>query len=192
MSLRYKFRKAGKIIQGLRPEERVTLGNICCDIQQAEKDLLKAAEDILNDCGKRCRGLCCRNIHIDDIMTLLDCVHILATVPRIQADVDEALTREALHSADCIFLKNGSGPCIFPAEARPEKCILSFCHGDGIVASEMRHVRKRFNRLARFIQFQKPRAVIRFLLGRVTAAKVGRSLNGPAKRQAVGRSNRGF
>ena len=190
MSLKYKFKKATKIIQGLRLEERVTLGNICCDIQQAEKHLLEAAEDILNDCGKRCRGLCCRNIHIDDIMTLLDCVHILATVPTIQAEIDEALRREALYSADCIFLKNGSGPCIFPAVARPEKCILSFCHGDGIVANEMRHVRKRFNRLARFIQFQKPRAVIRFLFGRFKAGKACGSLNGPAKRQAVGRSKR--
>jgi len=190
MSLKYKFRKAARIIQGLRPEERITLGNICCDIQQAEKHLLKAAEDILRDCGKRCRGLCCRNIHIDDIMTLLDCVHILATVPTIQTEIDEALTREALYSADCIFLKNGTGPCIFPAEARPEKCILSFCHGDGVVASEMRQVRKRFNRLARFIQFQKPRAVIRFLFGRLTAGKARGSLGGPATRQAVGRYNR--
>lgn len=163
MSLRYKFKQADKLIAGLNPGERIRLGDLCRHIQRAETHLLKAAEDILNDCGKRCQGLCCRNIHIDDIMTLLDCIHIVATAAAVRPAIDEALIREGLYSADCIFLKGGVGPCLFPSDARPEKCILSFCRGDGIVGAEMRQVRKSFNRLARFIYFQKPRAVMRFL-----------------------------
>ena len=179
MSLRYKFKKAGQILSALSPDERTTLEKICSDIQHAENHLLKAARVILDDCGRRCQGLCCRNIHIDDIMTLLDCVHILATAPTIETQINEALTKEGLHSADCIFLKDGIGPCIFPAPSRPEKCIVSFCHGDGIVANEIRQVRTRFNRLAWFIHSQKLRAIIRFFLGNNLADKNDRSLKRP-------------
>jgi hypothetical protein len=179
MSLRYKFKKAGQVLARLRPNERVTLEHISGDIQRAESRLFEAAQVILDDCGRRCRGLCCRNIHIDDIMTLLDCVHILVTAPTIETQINEALTREGLHSADCIFLKDGIGPCIFPALSRPEKCIVSFCHGDGIVAAEIRHVRKTFNRLAWFIQSQKLRTIRRFLLGNNMAGKADKSLNRP-------------
>ena len=60
-----------------------------------------------------------------------------------------------------------------------KKCIVSFCHGDGIVAAEIRQVRKHFNRLARFIQFQKPRAALRFLFGGGLAGKVRKAIKGP-------------
>jgi hypothetical protein len=163
MSLRYKFKTAGNIVSGLRPAERITLGNICGEIQTAENRLLKAAQKILDDCGRRCRGLCCCNIHIDDIMTLLDCVHIMATAPATAPLIDEALVKEGLYSADCIFLKKGTGPCIFPSDSRPEKCIVSFCRGDEQVAAEIRQVRRSFNRLARFIYVQRLRAAMRFV-----------------------------
>ncbi len=163
MSLRYKFKTAGNIIRGLSPGERMKLGSICGDIQTVEKQLLEAAQGILDDCGRKCRGLCCRNIHIDDIMTLLDCVHIMATAPAMAAPINEALVKEGLYSADCIFLQKGAGPCMFPPASRPEKCIVSFCRGDGQVAAEIRQVRKSFNRLARFIYLQRLRAAMRFL-----------------------------
>jgi len=130
MSLRYKFKTAGNIVTGLNPEEQSKLGKICGDIQTAENHLLEAAQEILEDCGRKCRGLCCRNIHIDDIMTLLDCVHIMATAPAMAPLIDAALGKEDLYSADCIFLKKGTGPCIFPSDSRPEKCIVSFCRDD--------------------------------------------------------------
>ena len=167
MSLRYKFRKADNLIAGLSPDERVALDDICSTIRRVEKHFLNAAQTILNDCGARCQGLCCRNIHIDDIMTLLDCVHIRVTAPGIRTAVDAALDREGPFSADCIFLTQGVGPCIFPSDARPEKCLLSFCHGDEIVAAEARQVRKSFTRLARFIFWRKPRAVKRFFVKKI-------------------------
>jgi hypothetical protein len=164
MSLRYKFKKADQIITGLNPAERMRLHNICQDIRRAENRLIEAAETILNNCAMRCQGLCCRNIQIDDIMTLLDCIHILETEPTLRRAIDQAVVQEGLYSNDCIFLKEGVGPCLFPSDARPEKCILSFCRGDEIVAAELRQVRKGFNRLAGFVYFQKPRAVMRWLL----------------------------
>ena len=181
MSLRYKFNKAGQILSRLSPDERAAVEHICGNIQHAENRLLEAAQVILDDCGRRCQGLCCRNIHIDDIMTLLDCVHILVTAPTIDKDVKEALTREGLHSADCIFLKNGAGPCMFPAPSRPEKCIVSFCNGDGIVASEVRSVRKGFNRLARFIHVQSMHTMVRYLFGWLPGGKTGRSPKHPVE-----------
>jgi hypothetical protein len=186
----YKFKKASRMLAGLDDGERAVLDTICSDIRIAERDLLEAAQDILNDCGRKCRGLCCRNIHIDDIMTLLDCVHILATAPQMQAQVDTALKCEGLYSADCIFLNNGVGPCIFPDEVRPEKCIVSFCRGDGIVAAEIRQVRKGFNRLARFILLRKPRAVMRFLSGGLSGTTVARPCRKAIKGKAGVRSNR--
>jgi len=163
MSMRYKFKAAENVITGLNPGEQARLGNICSEIQTAENLLLEAAQEILDDCGRKCRGLCCRNIHIDDIITLLDCVHILATAPAIHPLINETLVKEGLYSADCIFLKGGTGPCLFPSDARPEKCIVSFCRGDERVAGEIRAVRKSFNRLSRFIYLRRLRAAMHFL-----------------------------
>ncbi len=171
MSLRYKFKTAGRIVKGLNPEEQVKLGKICGDIQTAENHLLESAQEILEECGRKCRGLCCRNIHIDDIMTLLDCVHIMATTPAMAPLINETLVKEGLYSADCIFLERGTGPCIFPSDSRPEKCIVSFCRDDEQVATEIRQVRKSFNRLARFIHLLRLRAAIRFVFSSAATAK---------------------
>jgi hypothetical protein len=39
----------------------------------------------------------------------------------------DCLARESFFPSDCIFLENGTGPCLFPDSLRPERCIISFC-----------------------------------------------------------------
>ncbi len=68
MGLRYHFNKARKTLNHLAPEERPVLEEICQDIQQAEKDLLRAAESALTKCRSACRGICCRNVDLDAVL----------------------------------------------------------------------------------------------------------------------------
>jgi hypothetical protein len=63
---------------------------------------------------------------------------------------------EPLFTADCMFLKGGIGPCLFPDGVRPEKCVLSFCGDDAPIAANIRSVHRGFVRLHRFLLLCRP------------------------------------
>ncbi|MCP4350634.1 MAG: hypothetical protein GY795_34635 [Desulfobacterales bacterium] len=163
MGLKYKFKKAEEIIQRSDTEELKTLIGICKEIQTAEDELITGAEEVLSQCKNNCMGLCCRNICIDDIVTLLDFVYILAVDDSMKDRIPEYLKNETMFTSDCVFLENGKGPCIFSSNSRPEKCIITFCGDEMSIKQEIRLLVSKFNKLSRFVMLRKPRALLRSL-----------------------------
>jgi len=164
MGLKYKFKKAQEIIERSGNKDLIAIKEICEKIQRAQNKLLEEGKDVLKYCQDRCQGLCCRNICPDDIITLADFVYILAMESSLREEISECLKKETLFSSSCIFLKSGEGPCIFPSDLRPEKCITSFCGGDTTIRKEINMVGSKFSKLIRFILLRKPRAFKDFLL----------------------------
>ncbi len=163
MGLKYKFKKAGEIIQGSDTEDLKTLMGICREIQTAEDELITGADEVLSQCKNNCMGLCCRNICIDDIVTLLDFVYILAMDDSMRDRIPDYLKNETMFTSDCVFLENGEGPCIFSSNTRPEKCIITFCGDEMSIKQEIRQLVSKFNKLSRFVMLSKPRALIKSL-----------------------------
>ncbi|MDY6790107.1 MAG: hypothetical protein SWH54_02445 [Thermodesulfobacteriota bacterium] len=157
MGLKYKFNKAQRIIEDLDHKDLIAVKGICEEIQMAQNNLFKEGKEILAYCQHRCRGLCCRNIQPDEIITLTDFVYILVMESSVRGEISECLKKETLFSSNCIFLKGGEGPCIFPSDLRPEMCITSFCGGDNSIKKEINGVETKFNKLVRFFLLRKPR-----------------------------------
>ena len=164
MGLKYKFKKAQEIIERSGNKDLIAIKEICEEIQRAQNKLVEEGKDVLKYCQDRCRGLCCRNIYPDDIITLADFVYILVMESSLREEISECLKKETLFSSSCIFLKSGEGPCIFSSDLRPEKCITSFCGGDTTIRKEINMVGSKFSKLIRFILLRKPRAFKDFLL----------------------------
>ena len=163
MGLKHRFRTARKKIDALDVDERRVLEAICRDIHHAQQALSHKAAPILEGCAAGCQGLCCRNIHPADIITEWDLVYILAMTPAIEGVVAECLGRESFFPSDCIFLENGTGPCLFPDNLRPERCIISFCRVEASVEKEIGRVMQGFSRLIRFFMFRPIRRLSRWL-----------------------------
>jgi len=168
MGLKYKFKKAQELIDKSGNKDLAALKEICEEIQRAQNKLLEEGKDVLKYCEDRCRGLCCRNIYPDEIITFEDFVYILTMESSVgnslREEISECLKKETLFSSSCIFLKRGEGPCIFPPDLRPEKCIISFCGGDTAIKNEINMVGSKFSKLIRFILLRKPRAFKDFFL----------------------------
>jgi len=164
MGINYKFRKAEEIIRESDPDDLKKLGGICQEIQIAEEELLRASQKLMEKCRDGCEGLCCRNIQLDDIITLSDFVYILMVEDQVKETARACLEKESMFSADCIFLKNGKGPCLFPVNARPEKCIVTFCADETPIRKEIRRLASNFDKLSRFILLRKPRVLKKILL----------------------------
>jgi len=162
MSLRYKFRRAETIIAAMSDGDRAALDRIGRSIQIAEENLPSAASDLLALCGRKCKGLCCRNVYPDDLITLTDAVLILSRAGSMGEAIFQCAQNESLFSANCVFLKNGIGPCMFPSGTKPHKCIATFCGNIGPIRKELRTLRSRFNQLFRFILVKKPGLLLGF------------------------------
>lgn len=161
MGLNYNFNKAGKIISQLSPDELETLENICHEIQAAENALIKKAEENLVRCLKKCEGLCCRNIRLDEIISLHDLIYILTVQNSMRAEISKCLENEdPFFPADCIFLAGGKGPCIFPSNVRAAICITTFCDKEAPIKKEIQSVKRNFIKLNWFILTRKPRALL--------------------------------
>jgi len=152
MELNHSFKAARKRIERLDAHERTRLLEICAEIQRSQKALSAKAAPILHGCMVKCRGLCCRNIRPADIVTEWDLIYILAMAPQIEAAMAACLEKESLFSADCIFLEGGVGPCIFPDNLRPERCVISFCRVEPSIEKEIGRVMGDFSRLIRFFK----------------------------------------
>ena len=163
MGLKYSFKAARKKIDALDSDERRVLEAICQDIHHAQQMLSHKAAPILEGCMAGCRGLCCRNSHPAALITEWDLVYILTMAPEIEDAVAACLARENFFPSDCIFLENGTGPCLFPDNLRPERCIISFCRVESSVEKEIGRVMAGFSRLIRFFMFRPLRWLPRWL-----------------------------
>ena len=162
MELQKKIEKAQVIIDSFLGEERTWLIDICHEIKSAQDDLNREAKDYFKNCMQRCQGICCRNICINDVVTLLDLIYILALDREISSRVHECAQSETLFSADCLFLQNGVGPCIFTANMKPERCIITFCGETRPIKTEIKAVRSKFSRLSRYTKIKRPFLWVRF------------------------------
>ncbi len=160
MQVRRKIDKAFAVIDRFSEKQQPALRARCLEIKQAQHVLNQVAEPYFKQCMQSCRGLCCRNIYVGDMVTLLDYIFILVLDSDLSARMYEYSGKEGLFSADCIFLHNGTGPCIFNAAMKPERCIITFCSNTGPIHREIRAVRKKFSALQRFIFFRKPTAFL--------------------------------
>ncbi|HSO18703.1 MAG TPA: hypothetical protein VLT88_04560 [Desulfosarcina sp.] len=164
MGLKYAFQSAKKRIESLDEGERATLRAICRDIHRAQVALSEKAAPLLQRCMADCQGLCCRRIHPDDIITEWDLLLILAVVPQFEAAMADCIAREPIFAADCIFLENGAGPCLFPDNLRPERCVISFCRVEPSIQAEIGRVMGGFSRLIRFFRFRPVRRLAHMLM----------------------------
>jgi hypothetical protein len=154
MGLHHDFKTARKKIAALDDSECRILLTICEELCGAQQALTRKAAPLLAQCMAGCQGLCCRNIRVADIITTWDLVYILAMAPQIEPEIAASLANEPFFPSDCIFLKNGTGPCLFPDNLRPERCIISFCRVEPSVEREIGAVMKGFNRLIRFFRLR--------------------------------------
>jgi hypothetical protein len=162
MGLKNKFNRAAFIINRLEPRQLRGLKIICKEIAAAQADLRHAAKPLMHRCISGCEGLCCRNIQADEIISLGDCMLILATGDIAPDEIARHLRHEPLlFRSDCVFLKNGKGPCIFPLNARPEVCLTSFCDDASMIKGEVARLKWRFFKLNCFIMRHRPLTLLR-------------------------------
>lgn len=165
MGLQYQFRKAQKTLSRLAPGDRKRLEEICGHIQQAENRLRIAAKEALEQCRTSCRGICCRNIDLDAILGFPDFVYILTLEKRLADRMAACLQHESsLYISDCIFLENGTGPCIFPPNVMPEVCIATFCSTETPAQKEITQLKWKFFQLSWFLNTLKIRVMARSLV----------------------------
>ena len=168
MGLKHDLQVARKKLAALDNTERETLADICAQIHCAQQTLTEKAAPLLDQCMTRCQGLCCRNIRVADIINKWDLIYILAMRPELESSMARCLENEDLFAADCLFLENGIGPCLFPEHVRPERCIISFCRVEPLVEKEIARVMKGFSRLIRFFFFKPLHRFYRRVLPRPT------------------------
>ena len=165
MSLRYKFKKANRIIEKLAPADLLAARTIAAEIQKAQDALLQKADGHFNRCVSICKGLCCQNIQIDQIIGLWDFVYVLLADRSAAGLIQSCLNKEnRLFTADCIFLEDGKGPCLFAFNVRPEVCITTFCTSVKPVDKEIRTVKRKFVKLYLYILFARVRAMVNIIL----------------------------
>ena len=154
MAIGYQFRQARRFVENIADEDWEKLTALCRRIQQAESRLLVAAAPLMDICAAQCRGICCRNINLDAIIGSGDFVYILTLRPDLASEMAACLKNEPLlYSADCVFLKNGVGPCVFPDNLKPDVCLTTFCEDTASVTREIRQVKRQFLKLDYFIAF---------------------------------------
>jgi hypothetical protein len=140
------------------------LDRLCRQIQDAERRLNTAAAGRLYGCLKECRGLCCRNLDLEAVFGAPDFIYIRVAGPTLDAAIAECLRRESpIFTSNCLFLENGTGPCILPPDLRPEVCITSFCYGDGDLKTEIRRVKACFWKLGVFLRVKRVPFISRLL-----------------------------
>jgi len=154
VSLNGSFKAAEEKIATLNADERKNLLSICRKIRGAQTALTRKSAPILAHCLVKCQGLCCRNLHSGDIITEWDLIYIRTLAPELREAMVAGLGRESFFASDCLFLKNGLGPCLFPESLRPERCVISFCRVEPSIEKEIGRVMGEFSRLVRFFWFR--------------------------------------
>ncbi|MCG6893440.1 MAG: hypothetical protein LJE65_07510 [Desulfobacteraceae bacterium] len=159
MSLTHKVQKADAIIQATGGDEWRRLKEICTRIRRSENQLLAEAVPMMEQCIHHCKGLCCQNIYPDEIITFADNVLVLALHPNLKPAMSAAARHESLFTSSCVFLEGGKGPCMFPPDLRPERCLTTFCADETPIRREIQEVRRAFSHLHRFLIWRQPRLI---------------------------------
>ena len=163
MSLRYYFAKAQKTLSRIAPYDRAIIEKQCRSIRIAEEQLQAAGESAFLRCYSGCEGLCCRNLDIDAVIGFSDFIYILTLAGHLKESIAVCLKNEnRFFTADCIFLLNGKGPCIFPPTSRPEVCITTFCTDVESVKKEIRFVKSQFMKLNFYLLFLQFKILFRY------------------------------
>jgi hypothetical protein len=162
MELHNKILKAQHFIESLSADEKTALMRICRDIQCAQDALNNGARSFFDACIGSCQGICCRNINVNDVVTQLDMIYVLSMKKKMAGQVTQCVGSESLFTADCLFLENGIGPCIFPSNVKPERCIITFCDETLPIKREIKAVRSKFSKLSRFSKIKRPFLWMRF------------------------------
>jgi hypothetical protein len=164
MGLAYTLKKAEALAAGLNTAEKRALVSLCEEIHTAETALLQAAKETLAGCLERCEGLCCRNVELEAIIGFADLLYLLVSGGASAATMAGRLRRQPpFFTSNCVFLREGKGPCIFPIDVRPETCITTFCTGEDTIRKEIRDVKRRFLRLNAFIFWHRARGWLRWI-----------------------------
>ncbi len=154
MSLRYYFAKAQQTLERLAPYERAIIEKQCRSIRIAEERLQTAGRSAFLRCYCGCEGLCCRNLEIDAVIGFSDFIYLLTVERQLEESISTSLENEkSFFTADCIFLTDGKGPCIFPPTSRPEVCITTFCTDVESIKQEIRSVKSKFIKLNFYLHF---------------------------------------
>lgn len=149
MVLIHDFEWARRFLSAGVVENRHPWTDVCLEIREAERSLNRAAGSFLTRCQERCHGLCCRNVYLNEIIGREDWVFLLTLAPELGPEIERRLARlDPIFTADCIFLRKGKGPCLFPEDLRPEVCITSFCMNTPALSADIRSVKWGFVRLA--------------------------------------------
>jgi hypothetical protein len=156
MYIANQFKQAQKIISEFNTENLKSLQKICLEIQAAQIALQEKSKNLMTRCIKKCGGICCKNVQSDLIISHWDFVFILTLEPSLEKNMLKCLEKEQpFFSSDCIFLKDGAGPCIFPNNIRPEVCIVTFCDNTSPVKKEIVRVKRKFFKLTWFVLLRK-------------------------------------
>ena len=156
MELERNIEKARKLIDSMTGAQGSRLRDICRGIRTAQDRLNHKAAPFFENCMRRCKGMCCKNIHINEIINMLDLIYILSLMPQLYGSLIPIARKEQIFSADCLFLQNASGPCIFPHNVKPERCIITFCEDAAPIRNEIQSVRAKFSQLSRYTKFKRP------------------------------------
>lgn len=165
----YQFNTARRILQSLDAGNSLALARLCMQIHGAEQALIIASKPYLNRCVQGCQGLCCRNVCLDEIIGLEDFIYILSLAPHLDAKIEKQLKNlKCLFTADCVFLENSMGPCIFPADIRPEVCITSFCTDTPDASRQIGAVKWGFQKLAWFVRMLRMKTFFRGIVSSIS------------------------
>ena len=154
MGLKNKYKRAEKIISNTDGEDYRIIKAICREIQVTQQQLVMKAADNFTRCLNGCHGLCCKNIMLDDIISLNDFILIQTLQPGMKPEIERCLEDEKImFTADCIFLKNQTGPCLFPDDLKPCTCVTTFCDDTVPARKEIGAVKMKFLKLDWFIRW---------------------------------------
>jgi hypothetical protein len=149
----YQYYRAVNTIAKLTPAQKEVLRWTCLEIARAEKALSESATPYLTRCHTICRGLCCRRVIIADLVHHSDFVLLLTLAGQLRERIEACLEQEdPLFPKDCIFLEKGTGPCIFPDDARPQICITAFCTEVPGARPGIRRVKRKFFKMEWYLR----------------------------------------
>lgn len=156
MQLLNKTQKAKRILDAFSAPQSENVLQLCKTIQNAQSSLVEHAAPLFTYCADRCKGMCCRNISVDAIVTLVDFVYILSANGIAFKRLQQLAAKESFFPSDCLFLSDGTGPCVFPETIKPERCIITFCADESLVAEDIKAVKSAFSRLYLYVMLHKP------------------------------------
>ena len=166
MRLAHQFETAKRLLEGMEARNLELLSTACRRVQQAQASLLTAAAAEMRRCTTVCRGLCCRNVQLDAVIGMWDFLYILVLSHELAPKIAECLRHETpFFSADCLFLADGTGPCIFAPDIRPEICITAFCTDDRPVKREIHQVKRAYLNMIWFARLAQIKARAERLIG---------------------------